>query len=93
MTNEPRTTCPICTKIPNTTHLNFLETGDEVPENYKPLSGWEGQSLSSGYKTFQVHCPECGTKYIVEIDVEPFLWDFDVTRLTGKTKDYEGFYS
>lgn len=88
-------TCPICTVISEKglEHINFLEVNAHIPQCYLPLNGWEGKDLSSGYQKFVVQCPECQTKYLVEIDVEPFVWDFDVTRLTGKAENYTGYYS
>lgn len=90
--NDRYITCNICKHIPDATHVNFMEVPEHVPEIYKPLDGWDGQNLGNGYSKFTVTCPDCQTKYLVEIDVEALVWDFDVTRLVGKTANYQGYY-
>lgn len=82
--------CSICAKLEERLSLNLLEGGAGIPAGYEKLSGWEGRDLSSGYQKFRVVCPECSMGYLVEVDVEPFVWDLDVTRLTGRFADYRG---
>lgn len=85
--------CRLCRLLPGHHATSFLEAGRaEVPSDFLVLHGWTGHDLSSGYQKFKVHCPECATQFLVEVDVEPFVWDFTVTRLAGDAKHYQGLY-
>ncbi len=90
---EPHENCSLCKKIPEQQHQDGIKDGNVmIPIHMEGFTGWEGQDLLSGYKNFKVICPECATEYLVEVDVEPYVWDVDVTRLAGVMKNYKGSY-
>lgn len=53
---------------------------DGIPAAAMELPEMKDANLSSGYKSWIVTCDLCGTKYLAEVDVEPFVHDFSLTR-------------
>ena len=89
---EPHIHCSRCKDIPASQHQDGMKETVHIPWAMETFLGWEGEGLSSGYKKFNVVCPECKTVYLVEVDVEPFVWDLDITRLAGVYKNYKGYF-
>lgn len=88
----PHESCSLCRDIPDSQHQDGMKEIVHIPWAMETFSGWEGENLNSGYKKFNVTCPECKTTYLVEVDVESLVWDLDVTRLAGTYKNYKGSY-
>ncbi|NQV12004.1 hypothetical protein HQ524_01445 [Candidatus Uhrbacteria bacterium] len=87
--------CPRCSKIPSSVYTDFLprngDGGDEIPDELMELPGMSEIDMSSGYQQFKIECDICGTRYLGEIDVEPFLWDFSFKREhNGRATDQFG---
>lgn len=75
--------CPRCSQFPKGVSVSLLGMDGEdasVPEAAFELTGLSEEMLSSGYKAWQVHCDLCGTRYLAEVDVEPFVHDFTLSR-------------
>lgn len=79
--------CSRCEKIPSAYGKNFMNMLGEVGEDPHPVpseifefKGMDSSMLNSGYKDWVVECELCGTRYLAEVDVEPFVHDFTFSR-------------
>lgn len=75
--------CRLCSVIPDGSYFVDLikeeEQIDAIPSEIVELIG-DTLKLRSGYKSWVVTCPKCKTRYLAEVDVEPFVWDFSLDR-------------
>ncbi|PIR48024.1 hypothetical protein COV06_01330 [Candidatus Uhrbacteria bacterium CG10_big_fil_rev_8_21_14_0_10_50_16] len=87
MIRSPWNACARCTTIPDRVSIDFLDKESEgIPATVRALPGMAGVDLSMGYQIWEMTCDVCGTRYQAEVDVEPMVWDFKLTRLQGDAK-------
>ncbi len=75
--------CERCKDIPDSFHLDMLESGNDTDttlDNIMEMPGMKDADLSSGYKQWTIECDICKTRYLASVDVEPFVWDFVFLR-------------
>ncbi len=76
--------CTRCSKIPSSVSEDFLHPseGPGITKEIRELPGMKDEDFSSGMRTWTTICELCGTEYEFTTDVEPFLWDVVMYRMT-----------
>lgn len=76
-------TCRLCAAVPEGGYFIDMikeeRQTDAIPPEIVEMIG-DTIKLNSGYKAWVVRCPHCKTRYLAEVDVEPFVWDFSLER-------------
>jgi hypothetical protein len=76
--------CKRCKHIPASSYEDRISgDGDDqsgLTSYIMEMPEMKNADLSGGYKMWTVACELCGTKYLAEVDVEPFVWDISFKR-------------
>ena len=79
--NDKWKQCSRCSQIGSAhSEDRIKDEGPGLPQAVFELPGMSEENLSSGYKAWTVECDLCGTRYLAEVDVEPFVWDVSIAR-------------